>query len=65
MEFLFGCFLLLVVVSIACAVFVGAVMFVVGTIILVGKLIVWLAYLGFCFIILGLIGCALAKLFTR
>lgn len=65
MEILAGCFFLFVIGCIACALFVGALLFVFGTIILLTKIIIWMAYLGACFLVLGVIGCALAKLFKR
>lgn len=65
MEFLGGCFLLFVAVCIMCAFIVGAALFVLGTIVLISKLVIWMAYLGVCFIILWVIGCGLAKLFKR
>lgn len=65
MDAIASLFFIFVILCIFCALWVGAVLFVVGTIILVAKLIVWMAYLGFCFIILALIGLGLAKLFGR
>lgn len=65
MNLFMGCFFLFVLICIMAAIFVGSAMFVLGTIVLLSKLILWMAYLGLCFMVLGFIGWGLAKLFGR
>lgn len=58
-----GCLMfLLVMACIAAFFFVTALWVVIGTIMLIGKLIVWMAYLGGAFLFIGLIAWLLARL---
>lgn len=58
-----GClFLVLAMLCIMAFFFVTAIWVVVGTFMLIAKLIVWMAYLGGAFLFIGLIAWLLAKL---
>lgn len=61
MDLLATLFLLFVAICIFCAFLVGALMMVIGTIILMGKLIVWLAYVGVFFVAIGIAAFIVAK----
>lgn len=65
MDVLGGCLFLFVIACVVCAFVVAAIMAFVGTIILLAKLLVWMAYLGGVFLFLGLVGLCLAKLLGR
>lgn len=65
MDVLGGCIFLFVIACVVCAFVVATIMAIVGTMILVAKLVVWMAYLGGVFLVLGLVGLCLAKLLAR
>lgn len=65
MDLLGGCLFLFVIACVVCAFALAAIMAFIGTIVLVAKLLVWMAYLGGIFIVLGLVGLCLAKLLGR
>jgi len=60
-----GLVALFVALCILCLVVVATVVFILGTIILLAKLIIWLAYLGGIFILLGLAGLLLAWIWEK
>ncbi len=62
MDVILALFVAFVVICLFCAFWVGLLMLIIGTIVLIGKLVVWLAYMGFIFITLGVAGLLLVKL---
>lgn len=61
-----GCLILVLVVACVMAFFfVTAIWVVVGTIVLITKLIIWMAYLGFAFLLIGMVVWLVTRLFSR
>jgi hypothetical protein len=62
MDVLGGCLFFFVIACVVCAFVAAGILFLVGTIMLLVKLLVWMAYLGGIFIVLGIVGLCVAKL---
>lgn len=64
MNAILNCFVLFLLLCVLCSMAVGMVWAIIGTLFLLGQVIMWLAYIGLGVIVLSAIGWILAKIFS-